>query len=115
MPLLLMNEFSKMNEVYERFCDQNDEFKQLVTDWQVKIVDGEQQMNDHSDADYDAAIFARLGELDAAVAPVFADAASLAPRLDRYIERYKAPEIGDSAAFVRKVRSYIGAKLTQPA
>ncbi len=90
-----------MNEVYERFCDQNDGFKQLVTDWQVKVVDGEQQMNDHSDADYDAAIFARLGELDAAVAPVFADAAALAPRLERYLARFsialQAVQAGDES------------------
>lgn len=77
-----------MNAVYERFCDHNDGFKQLVTDWQVKDVDGEQKLNDHADEAYDAAIFARLDELDAAVAPVFADTVSLAPRIARYVDRF---------------------------
>ncbi len=79
-----------MNAVYERFCDHNDSFKQLVTDWQVKMVNGEQQLNDHTDEAYDADIFNRLEALDAAVGPVFADAAALAPRLSRYIERFAA-------------------------
>lgn len=79
-----------MEAVYERFCEHNDSFKQLVTDWQVRDIDGEQQLNDHSDEAYDASIFERLGELDGVVAPVFADAAALAPRLDRYIERFSA-------------------------
>lgn len=77
-----------MNALYERFCDHNDTFKQLVTDWQVKMVDGEQAMNDHDDADYDAAIFRRLGELDSVVTPVFADAAALAPRIAPYLGRF---------------------------
>ena len=77
-----------MNAVYERFCDHNADFKQLVTDWQIKIVDGEQQMNDHTDAAYDQAIVDRLVSLDAAVQPVFADAAGLAPRLARYVDRF---------------------------
>ncbi|MGI9621807.1 MAG: hypothetical protein ACR2PK_03140 [Acidimicrobiales bacterium] len=79
-----------MAAVYERFCDHNDGFKELVTDWQMKMVDGEQQLNDHSDADYDAAIFERLAVLDAQIAPVFADASLLAPRLSIYIDRFAA-------------------------
>lgn len=74
--------------VYERFCEHNGEFKQLVTDWQVRDVDGSQQLNDHSDPDYDQSIFDRLGALDAAVEPVFADAVALAPRLARYPQRF---------------------------
>ena len=78
-----------MNAVYERFCDHNADFKQLVTDWQIKMVDGEQQMNDHTDAAYDQAIIDRLVTLDGAVQPVFADAADLAPRLARYLDRFR--------------------------
>ena len=77
-----------MNNIYEAFCLHNDTFKQLVTDWQIKIVDGEQVMNDHEDATYDAAIITRLEELDNAVQPVFTNAAELAPRLGRYVERF---------------------------
>jgi pyruvate,orthophosphate dikinase len=77
-----------VNDVYDRFCEHNDAFKQLVTDWQVKIVDGEQQLNDHTDEAYDTDIFVRLAALDAEVGPVFADAAALAPRLNRYLDRF---------------------------
>ena len=77
-----------MNTVYENFCLHNETFKQLVTDWQVKIVGGEQVMNDHEDTDYDAAIIVRLEALDQAVGPIFVDAAGLAPRLGRYVERF---------------------------
>lgn len=87
-----------MNVVYERFCEHNDDFKQLVTDWQMKTPE---EPNDHSDADYDAAIFQRLAELDGQVAPVFADAAALAPRLQPYVGRFKAAlealQAGDTA------------------
>ena len=83
-------DLAAMNEVYERFCAHNDDFKQLVTDWQMREVDGEQVPNDHSDADYDATIFQRLADLDGQVAPVFADAAALAPRLERYLGRFRS-------------------------
>lgn len=76
------------DDVYERFCEHNAEFKQLVTDWQIREVDGEQVPNDHTDEAYDQAVFARLGELHAAVTPVFTDAAVLAPRLGRYVDRF---------------------------
>ena len=77
------------NDVYEDFCAQNDSFKQLVTDWQIKIIDGEQQLNDHTDEAYDQEIIRRLAELDQVVAPIFQKAANIAPRLGRYLERFE--------------------------
>lgn len=78
----------QMESIYEDFCSHNDSFKQLVTDWQVKEIDGEQQLNDHTDAGYDEEIITRLENLDAIVKPVFTAAAQQAPRLTRYIERF---------------------------
>ena len=72
---------ARANDVYEDFCSQNDSFKQLVTDWQIKIIDGEQQLNDHTDEAYDQQIINRLVELDQVVGPIFQGAATLAPRL----------------------------------
>ena len=77
------------NAVYDRFCEYNGAFKQLITDWQVREIDGEQVMNDHTDTAYDAAIIERLGSLHDATSPVFADAAALAPRLERYWQRFE--------------------------
>ncbi len=79
-----------IDAIYERFSEHNAELKQLVADWQLREVEGEQVINDHTDADYDASIIARLHEIDAAIAPSFADAAARAPRLGRYIERLAA-------------------------
>ncbi len=79
---------AKAEEIYEDFCSQNDSFKQLVTDWQIKIIDGEQQLNDHTDEGYDQQIIDRLVELDQIVAPIFQGAADLAPRLQRYLARF---------------------------
>ncbi len=95
-----------MNVIYENFCLHNDAFKQLVTDWQIKLVDGEQVMNDHEDADYDAAIITRLETLDQAVKPVFVSASELAPRLSRYVERFDAA--------LEKLRAGDGSYLAAP-
>mgnify|MGYP001819191862 FL=1 len=47
----------------DAFVALDGEMKTIVTDWQMKMVDGEQALNDHADADYDAAVLARLAEL----------------------------------------------------
>jgi hypothetical protein len=39
--------------------------KQIVTGWQVRDVDGEQVLNDHSDPAYDSQLLADLAALDA--------------------------------------------------
>ncbi|MEZ5412548.1 MAG: PEP/pyruvate-binding domain-containing protein [Acidimicrobiales bacterium] len=46
--------------VLDRFHHLNSRFKQVITDWQMRTVDGQQVMNDHSDADYDAAVLGML-------------------------------------------------------
>lgn len=66
--------------VYADFRAVNAEFKALVTDWQVK--DG--QPNPHDDADYDAAVVARLDDVHQRVAPIVSAAAAHVPRLGRY-------------------------------
>ncbi len=65
---------------YDEFLAINDAFKQLCTDWQLR--DGEP--NDHADADYDAAIVARLGELDDRAQPVVAAVGALVPWMAGY-------------------------------
>jgi hypothetical protein len=65
---------------YDEFRSVNAEFKALVTDWQLKGG----QPNTHNDADYDAAVLARLDEVHHRVAPVIAAAAAELPRLGRY-------------------------------
>ena len=69
-----------IERVHAAFVALNTGFKSLVGDWQLR--DG--APNDHQDAAYDAAIAARLGTVDAALAPVLAKATALVPRLARY-------------------------------
>ena len=72
--------------VYADFRAVNAEFKALVTDWQVK--DG--QPNAHDDADYDAAVLARLDDVHHRVMPIISAAAAQLPRLGRYSVKLQA-------------------------
>jgi DNA-binding MarR family transcriptional regulator len=65
---------------YDEFRPVNADFKTLVTDWQLK--DG--KPNTHDDAEYDAAVLARLDEVHARMAPIIDAAATLLPRLNAY-------------------------------
>jgi hypothetical protein len=75
-----------LTATYDDFRSVNAEFKALVTDWQVK--DG--QPNTHEDADYDAAVIARLDRLHQRVLPIITAAAAQLPRLDRYAAKLQA-------------------------
>ncbi|MGB6209842.1 MarR family transcriptional regulator [Mycobacterium sp.] len=72
--------------VYADFRAVNAEFKALVTDWQVKNG----QPNTHDEADYDAAVVARLDSVHQRVAPIVAAAAAQLPRLGRYSTKLQA-------------------------
>ncbi|MCV7399548.1 MarR family transcriptional regulator [Mycobacterium fragae] len=75
-----------LTATYDDFRSVNAEFKALVTDWQVK--DG--QPNTHEDADYDAAVIARLDRLHQQALPIITAAAAQLPRLGRYAEKLQA-------------------------
>lgn len=86
-----------MAAAYRDFRPVNTEFKSLVTDWQVK---GDAP-NAHDDADYDADVLARLGEVHARVAPIIGAAAAQVPRLGSYATKLLAAldkvQAGDTA------------------
>jgi hypothetical protein len=65
---------------YSEFRSVNIEFKALVTDWQLRGG----QPNPHDDADYDAAVLARLDEVHHTVLPLVNAAGAELPRLGRY-------------------------------
>jgi hypothetical protein len=75
-----------VSAVYGEFRSVNGEFKALVTDWQLK--DG--QPNSHDDADYDAAVLARLGDVHHRVTPLVNAAAAQLPRLRSYSTKLQA-------------------------
>ncbi|MFZ4516773.1 MAG: transcriptional regulator [Microthrixaceae bacterium] len=69
---------------YGRFLVLNPELLAICTDWQVVDRDGEQVVNDHSDAGHDEKVLARLDDLHAAALPVTGELAGLLERLGGY-------------------------------
>jgi hypothetical protein len=68
---------------YDEFRSVNADFKALATDWQLK-GGPEGKPNTHDDADYDAAVLARLEDVHTRVAPIIQAAATQLPRLNAY-------------------------------
>lgn len=85
-----------LDAVYRRFLEHNQPFLSLCTDWQVRMIDGAQVPNDHSDADYDTMIIGRLAEADANMQPICADLGALFDRFGHY-----APSFADALAKVQ--------------
>ena len=74
-------------DVYETFLPINDEVKQVVTDWQMRVVDGQIVLNDHQDRGHDDEVIARLHEIDAKATPALNSLTSALPRFDSYARR----------------------------
>lgn len=87
---------------YDQFRGVNADFKALVSDWQLK--NGEP--NTHDDADYDAAVLARLADVHRRVTPIAAAIATEIPRLAGYSDKL--------AAALAKVQSGETTWLTRP-
>jgi hypothetical protein len=68
---------------YHDFRALNADFKALVTDWQLKGGPAGKP-NTHDDAEYDAAVLARLDDVHARVVPIIDAAATQLPRLNAY-------------------------------
>ena len=64
--------------------------KSIVTAWQMKEVDGQQVLNDHADADYDAAVLQRLVELHVETTAWISPLLAGLPRLASYGKRLDA-------------------------
>ena len=79
--------------VYDAFLQLNGAMLQVCTNWQVK---GENELNDHGDAAYDAGVIEDLAGLDDKVQPL---CATLAEQLDRFA--IHAPRFTSSLAKVR--------------
>ncbi|PPJ24979.1 hypothetical protein C5E45_24425 [Nocardia nova] len=87
---------------YESFLPVNGQFKEICRDWQMR---SETEPNDHSDADYDQRVIARLTEVDKELEPSLLTLGSQLPRFGRYRNRLSAAldrvRGGDNAAFAR--------------
>lgn len=70
-----------IDAAYREFLEFNDQLLAVCTAWQLRPVDGESQVNDHSDPEYDRGVHQRLVALHDRVVPVL-DA--LSDALDRF-------------------------------
>lgn len=68
---------------YDDFRSVNTDFKSLATDWQLK-GGPEGSPNTHDDAEYDAAVVARLHDVHARVQPIIEAVSAQLPRLRTY-------------------------------
>lgn len=71
---------------YDEFRSVNQDFKELVSDWQLR--DG--RPNTHDDTGYDAAVLQRLEVVHRRVVPIIAAVAGQLPRLSAYADRLAA-------------------------
>lgn len=72
---------------YERFLALNGTMLVVCTRWQVKDQEA-QELNDHTDAAYDAAVIGELKGLDDGVQPIVAELAAALPRFAVYAPRF---------------------------
>jgi pyruvate,orthophosphate dikinase len=52
------------DRLYRQFMLHDDRFKRLITDWQMRTIEGRQVLNDHADPAYDASVRERLRRRD---------------------------------------------------
>jgi pyruvate,orthophosphate dikinase len=76
------------DRLYRQFILHDDHFKRLVADWQVRVVDGREALNDHADSAYDTAVRERLCAFHHEASPLFDDICALAARLRPYPRRF---------------------------
>jgi len=77
---------AEVDACYRLFLACNGPMLALCTDWQLR---GPETVNDHSDADYDAAVLARLDVIDDQIQPVCARLGAVLDRFARYGPRLR--------------------------
>lgn len=76
------------DHLYRQFMLQDDRFKRLITEWQMRTVDGRQVLNDHADAAYDASVRERLCGFHGETGALIDEICVVAPRLKSYPLRF---------------------------
>ena len=78
-----------LERAYVRFEVLNGEALAVCSAWQVRVVDGAQVVNDHSDMRHDRGVLARLGVVDRAAQALVHEMASALERFDAYGRRLR--------------------------
>lgn len=89
-----------VHATYGRFLGLNGTLLAVCTEWQLRDVDGESNLNDHTDPVYDATVIEHLAALHTQVEPLCAELASsleryspYGPRLRQALDRVEAGEV----------------------
>ena len=78
-----------IDAAYRDFLQLNTDLLGICTEWQLRDVDGESTVNDHSDKDYDAAVIDKLAALHERVAPICDALGAALQRYDGYGSRLR--------------------------
>ncbi len=78
----------EVEAAYARFDPINAEFKACMTRWQTRPGPAGDELNDHSDADYDAVVIRDIAATVDKLEPVLASVASSCPRFEMYTARF---------------------------
>jgi len=105
---------AKAEAALDGFLELDGRMKIIVTAWQMKEVDGEQVLNDHADADYDAGVLAKLAALHVDATAWIVPLVEGLPRLAAYGKRLDvaaAAAAGGDPLYIAspRVDSYHGA------
>ena len=96
-----------IDRAYRTFLQVNKVLLGVCTDWQMRDVEGQHQLNDHSDPAYDKEVVERLRRVDDGVQPVCAEVAVVLGRFSRYGTRLSTAlervEGGDTDWFTKPV------------
>jgi hypothetical protein len=76
---------TKKFEQFENFF--NVKLKELVTNWQMKVVEGFPVLNDHSDSEYDSALLRQIFDLNENVIKTLEELSNAIPMLKNYVGR----------------------------
>jgi pyruvate,orthophosphate dikinase len=89
---ILLENCDRKDEFLEHchmFEEINKDFKNLITRWQIKEIDGEFIPNDHSDPEYDMAILESLAEIHEKTIKLLNKMSEIFPFLRGYISRFE--------------------------
>ncbi|MBN2112546.1 MAG: pyruvate, phosphate dikinase [Acidimicrobiia bacterium] len=89
----------------DTFVPFDQKMKAVVTAWQMREVNGEQVINDHTDAAYDAGVLAEVADLHAGVGPWLGGLAAKLPWLGGYAARLDEAARGVDGGDARYIAS----------
>ena len=95
---------------YRQFLDLNETVLDICGEWQMRRIGNGVVINDHADAEDDAAVLDRLFRVDRSARPIIDSLAAAVPRFGRYSERLttaiERALAGDRAAVTESLDSY---------